>query len=360
MKIVWVSPFGDGWAIAYRLREAGHKVVYVPLNGTRNGEGFLPRLDPAEHWQDYAKKADVTFVDATPASRRTRRSYEPSDLSLELARLRHFGVPLIGPTPTSELIQNDPRYFRKTMRRLGLLSDAGGVSSGTRAPHALGHLQRLFLSAGPFGQTALVVRARRESTIADAVFPIAADHRGTASLLGGLQGFLAEIGHSSYINAEFVPVGEDLHVIRLILEPLYPACFHLLGDLLGTGLLASYPETYQASYQEPPRSLGLAVVLNRLQEEPDGPRDIPLNISGFFGAELHAARQGQEPEIAEAHGLTLGALIGNDLRWSELTSKVQLEAERVSAQIGGCVPIFDGLNDIPALIQQFHPSLLDS
>ena len=159
MKIVWVSPFGDGWAIAYRLREAGHKVVYVPLNGTRNGEGFLPRLDPAEHWQDYAKKADVTFVDATPASRRTRRSYEPSDLSLELARLRHFGVPLIGPTPTSELIQNDPRYFRKTMRRLGLLSDAGGVSSGTRAPHDLGHLQRLFLSAGPFGQTALVVRA---------------------------------------------------------------------------------------------------------------------------------------------------------------------------------------------------------
>ena len=342
MKIVWVSPFGWGWSVVDKLREAGHKVVYV--SPSRNGDGFLPRLAPEEAWQSYAKKADVTLVDATPASRRTRRSYDPSDLSFELSRLRHFGSPIIGPTPTAELIQNDPRYFRKTLRRFGLHGvPAVGTDTNQHRP------QSLFVTLGPFGQASATVR----SEDFDAVIPLSVRDGLVQKCLGGLQGFLSETHFTSYVNAELVFVADDFYVARLLVEPLYPAGFHMLGDLLGTGLLASYPDADQPGDQEPPRSLGLAVVLNRLQEDPGSPRNIPLDLPGFFGAELHAA-EGQEPKVAEPHGLVLGALVGNDLRWGELTRKVQLEAERVAPQIGGRTPVLGGLDDVPKLIEDLR------
>ena len=78
MKIVWVSPNGDGWSLAYRLRELGNKVVmYNPKN--KNGQGYLPQVTSAA-WLDYARKADLVVCDGVPDSRRTRRSWSSSDL----------------------------------------------------------------------------------------------------------------------------------------------------------------------------------------------------------------------------------------------------------------------------------------
>src|SRR3990167_9302651 len=119
MKIMWVSPNGDGWAAAKKLRDGGNKVVYFNPSENKNGLGYLPSV-PEAAWKDYALKADLIVVDANFASRPTRRSFSPSDYVLDLAQIRRLGMSYIGPTPTSELFENDLRYQKKILSRLGL------------------------------------------------------------------------------------------------------------------------------------------------------------------------------------------------------------------------------------------------
>jgi hypothetical protein len=115
MKVLWVSPQGDGAQIAQRLVTSGHTVVGwgSPMPGVLhvNREGLAP----------FAQRADLVVVDGTFPLVQTRRSWRPSTESLFFDELRrHHRVVALGPTPTVDLLVGDPRYLRKILGRFGI------------------------------------------------------------------------------------------------------------------------------------------------------------------------------------------------------------------------------------------------
>ena len=119
MRILWISPYGEGWSMAEKLRQLGHKVVLINCEN-KNGLGYLPMASKAD-LEHYVNRADTVVVDSTFESRKTRRSWEPSDNVLAIsAMVKKRGVPYVGPTPTTELLENDPRYLGKMLRRFGI------------------------------------------------------------------------------------------------------------------------------------------------------------------------------------------------------------------------------------------------
>lgn len=112
MRLLWVSPQGDGTVIAEKVRDAGHQVVVY-------GEGVgLPLVKQADLWA-FAKASDLVVVDGPFPVVRTRRSWRPHQDSLFFDELRRaYRITALGPTPTVDLLLGDPRYLRKWCERL--------------------------------------------------------------------------------------------------------------------------------------------------------------------------------------------------------------------------------------------------
>jgi len=348
VKIVWLSPEGDGWSLAYKLREQGEKVVYWnPTN--ENGAGYLPKVTDAA-WVDYARKADVVVCDATPPSRKTRRSWEPSELSFALQELRHHGVPVIGPTPTTELVENDPRYQRKTLRRFGLLNAAGLHPIPSARPPQ--EPVQVTISREPFGTHRLLFReTATDGNHVSVALPIQAGGlvNRTTDLLENL---LRRVGHSTHVNLHAVLTESDLYVTGVSMGFLYPDICAQLGDLLvAWGVVNGVQEG--APNQEPPSAPTLAVTLFQNSEQPPRALDELLDEPGVFGAEVHAP-DGDRMHT-QAHGLILGALVGRDHTWGELTSKVYRETNRLALRYGAQSFLDTAvLDDIPVRVQKLH------
>jgi hypothetical protein len=302
VKIVWVSPHGDGWSLAYRLREMGNKVVlYNPTN--KNGQGYLPQVTSAA-WMDYARKADLVVCDGVPESRKTRRSWSSSDLSVDLQQLRHSGIPVLGPTPTTELLHNDPRYRKKILVRHGL-DIADEHSEGIRVT----------ISRDPNGAAWLVFRHRHLlgdgngpelGNLGDVVLPTPSNPL-VQRTVGKFDSFLSTIGYRGYLNLDLVITQRDLKVRDVTTGFLYPASFVQLPNLLISGA-------------DQPVVPGLAVsILNLKSDEGDTLSEELLDKPGVFGAELH-----RKPDEGGTflHGRFVGAVVGINEDWARVEADV--------------------------------------
>lgn len=302
MKITWVSPHGDGWSMAHKLREAGNKVVYFcPEAGNKNGLGYLPRATEAD-WMTFAERSDLTIVDANFASRATRRSWEPSDYSLRLQQLRHKGVNVLGPTPTTELLENDSRYLRKVLKRAGLnYATSDGVA--------------VTVSQDPEGRTYLVFRHRtllgdgngpELGNLGDIVIPVPGNVKLVRQVVEPLRGFLSRIGYHGHLNVA-VRAGADIGVEAVHCRFIYPAVFAQFSTALsGVG-------------GEQERAIvGLAVTLLRLDDSSSRVADQLTETPGFFGRDLQRELEGS----AVANGPFLGAVVGLAPDWGTVQVKV--------------------------------------
>src|SRR3990172_9037013 len=114
MKILWISPRGDGAEIAGRILRRGHQLVLY-------GEGAgMPLVRQADLWA-FARVTDLAVVDSSFEVVRNKRSWVPHRDALffeELRRKHHFVA--LGPTPTVDLLVGDRRYLRKWCRTLGI------------------------------------------------------------------------------------------------------------------------------------------------------------------------------------------------------------------------------------------------
>lgn len=301
MKITWVSPYGDGWSIAYRLRQAGNKVVYCNPSGNKNGLGYLPQVTEAA-WLDFAKKSDLVVCDGVPTSRRTRRSFSPSDLTMDLAQVRRLGVPVLGPTPTSELIHNDARYRLKILKRHAL--DQGEGS---------GRHIRVTVSRDPDGRCFLVFRHRHLlgdnngpdlGNLGDVVLPVSETQPLIANSLGKLHGFLDAIGARNYLSLDLAVAETKVQVSDVLTGFLYPAVFVQFANLLLAG-------------QDRPVEPGAAITLLNLEADKgdSSTTEDVFQYSGVFGCEVH-----RKPDEGGTvfHGSFAGALVGVGNDWKVL------------------------------------------
>ena len=308
MRILWISPFGRGWSLAHKLRESGNKVVLYDMAKTQNGLGYLPTITEAE-WLSYAKRSDLIVVDDTPESRRTRRSYAPSALVLNLRTLHHEGKRVIGPVPTTELFHNDLRYQRKLMKRHGLTTAGGTNNPGLT----------LTVSRDPDGNTFLIVRHRTLlgegngpdiGNLGDIVVPLARSEPLIANTIGKLEEFLQTVGHTGYINLTVSVMETHLDVAQVETGFLYPAAFVQFTNLL-----------LQRSIGNGGVMPGAAVTVLDLETDRQHRRRIhhAFDYGGVFGGELH-----REPEegSAVAHGRFVCAVAGTGHDWRVLEHDV--------------------------------------
>lgn len=114
MKLLWISPRGEGLDIATRLRESGNQVVVY-------GEGAgLPLVQQKDLYK-FAELSDLTVIDSSFPLVRTRRSWRPHQDALFFDELRRaYHVTALGPTPTLDLLAGDRRYLRKWCGKLGI------------------------------------------------------------------------------------------------------------------------------------------------------------------------------------------------------------------------------------------------
>lgn len=289
MRIFWASPFGAGWSIAEMLRNAGNKVVYFNPSGNKNGLGFLPEADSSS-WLYYARKADLIVVDDNFTSRPTRRSYEPSDFIQQLAGLRAHGVQYIGPTPTTELLEWDTRYLRKTLARVGL-----SVREVPLARPKDIEQQPLVISRDPDGGLWLVIRSRHDGlNLGDVVLPISS-RDPLCQQLEPLHRFLDSVKCSTYVNVDIEVGPQQLNVRGVQCRFLYPAIFVQLGSLL-RGLDVGHLKDQVFG--------GVATtLLAETKQHPFGSTQGLNDLPGFFGLDLHRESDG----AVLAHGPILGA-----------------------------------------------------
>lgn len=114
MKLLWVSPRGEGIDLASRIRDAGHQVVMY-------GEGAGLPLVKQNDLYKFAKLSDLVVVDGSFPVVRTRRSWRPHQDALFFDELRRqYSIPALGPTPTVDLLTGDRRYLRKWCGKLGI------------------------------------------------------------------------------------------------------------------------------------------------------------------------------------------------------------------------------------------------
>lgn len=325
MKILWCSPHGDGWSLATHLREAGNKVVlYNPKN--KNGLGYLPTVTEAG-WIDLAKKADLVVCDGVPDSRRTRRSWAPSDLVNDLQLLRHHGVPVVGPCPTTELIQNDLRYQRKILKRHNLdyveHSGPGSVSGPNRAA------VDVTLSRDPDGRTSLVFRHRHllgdrngpdVGNLADIVLPLAADQPIIKNSLGLFDSFLEGIAFRGYFSLSLSVAENQLQVRDVQTGFLYPGVFVQFSTLL--------------LGPQQPVVPGAAVSVLDFETNSRDERSVKgaLDYPGVFGAELHRKPEDRTDWL---HGQFVGAVVGIGNDWQAVEQDINRKLNKIVADHPG-------------------------
>jgi len=114
MKLLWISPRGNGLDLASRLREAGNQVVVY-------GEGAGLPLVRQKDLYKFAELSDLTVIDGSFPLVRTRRSWRPHQDALFFDELRRaYSTVCLGPTPTVDLLVGDRRYLRKWCGKLGI------------------------------------------------------------------------------------------------------------------------------------------------------------------------------------------------------------------------------------------------
>jgi len=310
MKITWLSPLGEGWGVAYKLRLLGHKVVVVDFSGGTNGDGLVPKGDPKE-WLGFAEKSDAVVVDANWPSRRTRRSYAPSDEVLDLQQLRHKGIKILGPVPTSELLENDHRYQRKVLGRLGipvLTSDPDD------------YVVRCSLTRSPFNSTSLVFRypllgSPEKVQGGDLRVSLNGTEPVVATFLDPLHRLAQSIGYDGYLNIDLVLGGHGYAVVENVAtSPRYPGAFldfaHV--DLL-VGMSGSQPPLFST-----------AISIFDLPNAAKVPDEVTVLSRGFYGLNLSDNADGDRGRRC------LGAVaISADPvdPWVALQEKVKLQLE---------------------------------
>ncbi len=320
MKIMWLSPNGDGWAAAKKLRDAGNRVVYFNPSENKNGLGYLPSV-PEAAWKDYALKSDLIVVDANFPSRPTRRSFSPSDYVLDLAQVRRKGMSYIGPTPTSELFENDLRYQAKLLSRLGLSLITGDIQ-GTR----------FTVSRDPDGFSYLVFRHRHLiadengpdiGNLGDLVIPIGVNSALVNKFVKPVEPLLERLRFNGYFNLDLVLTDNGtLEVTGITTRFLYPAIFAQLASLLGGAGQRG--------------NLGLAVTLLRLDDNSDTSAEQVMNLPGFFGCEIHR-------DFDEGRGIVHGSFVGAIVGTGDSLPAVQ---HKVDAQLVGQPPGWGFRNNI--------------
>lgn len=119
MKLLWISPRGNGLDLASRLREAGNQVVVY-------GEGAGLPLVKQKDLYKFAELSDLSIIDGSFPLVRTRRSWRPHQDALFFDELRRaYNTVCLGPTPTIDLLVSDRRYLRKWCGKLGIEYNAG-------------------------------------------------------------------------------------------------------------------------------------------------------------------------------------------------------------------------------------------
>lgn len=317
MKVLWISPHGDGWALAAAVREAGNRVVmYNPEN--KNGLGYLPTVTEAG-WMDLAKKADLVVCDGVPDSRRTRRSWAPSDLVNDLQLLRHQGVQVVGPCPTTELMQNDPRYQRKILKRQGL----------THAEQALPGGVEVTVSRDPDGRCSIVFRHRHllgagngpdVGNLADIVLPMSGDQPLVKNSTGRVEQFLEGLGFRGYFSLSLSVTENQLHVRDVLTGFLYPGVFVQFASLLLDPKQPVVP--------------GAAVSIIDLERHASDVRGLEglLNYPGVFGAELHRKPEDRTDWL---HGQFVGAVVGVGNAWDTVEQDINRKLNKIVADHPG-------------------------
>lgn len=122
MKLLWISPRGEGLDLATRLRESGNQVVVY-------GEGAgLPLVQQKDLYK-FAEISDLCVIDGSFPLVRTRRSWRPHQDALFFDELRRaYNVTALGPTPTIDLLVADRRYLRKWCGKLGIAYEHAGLA----------------------------------------------------------------------------------------------------------------------------------------------------------------------------------------------------------------------------------------
>ena len=122
MKLLWISPRGEGLDLATRLRESGNQVVVY-------GEGAgLPLVQQKDLYK-FAELSDLCVIDGSFPLVRTRRSWRPHQDALFFDELRRaYHVSALGPTPTIDLLTGDRRYLRKWCGKLGIAYEQPGLA----------------------------------------------------------------------------------------------------------------------------------------------------------------------------------------------------------------------------------------
>jgi hypothetical protein len=193
MRILWISPKGDGWSLAASLRKEGAKVVYFcPDPHNKRADGVLPRAT-ASNWKELARKADQIYVDGNFQSRRTRRSWAPSTWIEDIKDVvREYNKEEVyaGPTPTTELLQHDTRYLKKVLKRVGLTW--GDPSKG----------ETLWLHTDARGTTHLELQEKGASYLVPSA-PMGSLLYGPGKLLI----YLREMGYKGPVSYQINPEG---------------------------------------------------------------------------------------------------------------------------------------------------------
>ena len=291
MNILWLSPFGSGWSLAYKLRQAGHHVVYhCPDPGNLNGRGYLPAVT-GPRWESYVPKADLLVCDEAPPSRQTRRSWLPSDLVMTLNQARRRGVPYLGPLPTTELLERDPRYAAKVVKKLFGASFPQG-SDRPEVPHVLLEAreelrEERWWSLDPDGHWFELTRTfdPARGWVRDVVVPDGNGAEGVHSLIDPLTSLIQRLGFHGYINFRYEhSVESKIAEVKAIRTSfLFPAIFAQCQSLLAGPRQAATAVTWYAGTEAPPS----------------------LDTPGFFGGELHAGPDA----LPLAHGPICGASV---------------------------------------------------
>src|SRR5678815_6021172 len=142
MKVLWVSPRGDGSVLAERLKAAGHQIV---VYGEAAG---LPLVDQKDLYT-FAKASDLVVVDGPFPVVRTRRSWRPHQDSLFFDELRRtYNFTALGPTPTVDLLVGDRRYLRKWCAKLNIPYDVD--AQGDPWTSGAWFRENLILPPGPY------------------------------------------------------------------------------------------------------------------------------------------------------------------------------------------------------------------